>query len=95
MVIDMPPPFPRWLSPAKRGAEFKRVAAMLANQAIAENPKLLDRVRLIEGFSDAVNTSWTSDRIFDLERRLDALDAAAQPALAKRAKLKQKGGADD
>ena len=90
------PPFPRHLSPTQRAIEFKRACALLADQAIAENPKALDRVRLMEGFVGIVHTSWTADRIADLERRAETMAQQmaaleSQPTPAKRATLKLRG----
>ena len=62
-------------------------------EIVADNPgSNMNRDKMAVAFLDLVNTSWTADRIAELERRLDALDAAAQPAPAKRAVLKLKGG---
>jgi len=58
-------------------------------EIVADNPKANpDRDKMTIAFLDIVNSSWTIERIADLERRLDAMDAAPIPAPAKRAKLK-------
>ena len=100
-MVNPIPPFPRHLSPTQRASEFKRACALLADQAIGESPKAIDRARLMEGMVGIVHTSWTADRIADLESRVEhmglqmaALESqpAPAPAPAKRATLKLKGG---
>jgi len=95
--MDQPLAYPRHLSPTQRAIEFKRACALLADQAIAENPKALDRVRLMEGFVGIVHTSWTADRIADLESRVEHMGQQmaaleSQPAPTKRATLKLRSG---
>ncbi len=95
--MDMPPPFPRWLSPAKRATEHKRIVGLMIEEAIADHPKL-NRDKLTVAFGNIVTMTWQSERIADLESRVETLAqqlagfAAAQPALAKRATLKLSDG---
>jgi len=94
-VVNSIPPFPRHLSPAERAIERKRIVAAMVAEIVADNPgSNMNRDKMAVAFLDLVNTSWTADRIAELERRLDALDAAAQPAPAKRATLKLRSGND-
>jgi len=61
----------------------------MVEEAIADHPsKSLNGDKMTVAFLAIVNSSWTVERIADLERRLDAMDAAPIPAPAKRVRLK-------
>jgi len=92
-VVNSIPPFPRHLSPTQRGIESKRIVAAMIAEITAYNPgKTLNTDKMTNAFLGIITMTWHAERIADIERRLDAMDAAPIPAPAKRVKLKLTGG---
>ena len=95
-MVNSIQPFPRHLSPAARATEHKRIVAAMVEEAIVDHPKL-DRDKLTIAFGNIVTMTWQSERIADLETRVETLAqqlaglAAVSPAPA-RAKLKLRSG---
>ena len=98
-MVNSIQPFPRHLSPAARATEHKRIVGLMIEEAIADHPsKSLNRDKMTVAFGNIVTMTWHAERIADLESRVETLAqqlagiAAAQPAPAKRTKLKLGSG---
>jgi len=97
-MVNPIPPFPRHLGPAERAIEQRRIVAAMVEEAIADHPsKSLNRDKMTIAFGNIVTMTWQSERIADLETRVETLAqqlaglAAVSPAPA-RAKLKLRSG---